>query len=352
MTGVLTFHKCINYGSYWQARCLVEGLRSFGVDAVILDHNSRRVDLQEWRCAFQPLLPARTARDDYPRYASKMRKFFDAFSRLPSSPSFPLEEPAEMEPVQIAVVGSDEVWNFRHPWYGGCPIFFGEGLKAGRVVSYGATFGNCTASHRLEGHWSARLGGFESISVRDRTSMQIVRDALGYEPRIVLDPCLLFPERIRSPHDAPTDRPYVAVYGHSFPEWFRTAVTGWARRNSSLVLSVGYRNDWADSQYIDAGPEEFAAVMAGAQSIATNFFHGCVFALVNERPFACALSSYRSNKIRDLLTLLGADRHIMAEADPCSAYEKTLGEPIDPAVGQRIAALRHSSAGYLKHAVL
>ena len=21
--GVLTFHRCINYGSYWQARCLV-----------------------------------------------------------------------------------------------------------------------------------------------------------------------------------------------------------------------------------------------------------------------------------------------------------------------------------------
>ena len=28
--GVLTFHRCINFGSYWQARCLVEGLRSRG----------------------------------------------------------------------------------------------------------------------------------------------------------------------------------------------------------------------------------------------------------------------------------------------------------------------------------
>ena len=28
--GVLTFHRCINYGSYWQARSLVEGLRSRG----------------------------------------------------------------------------------------------------------------------------------------------------------------------------------------------------------------------------------------------------------------------------------------------------------------------------------
>ena len=33
--GVLTFHRSINYGSYWQARCLVEGLAKRGLDAEI-----------------------------------------------------------------------------------------------------------------------------------------------------------------------------------------------------------------------------------------------------------------------------------------------------------------------------
>ena len=41
--GVLPFHDCINYGAYWQARCLADGLRSMGHDAVILDHRSWRV---------------------------------------------------------------------------------------------------------------------------------------------------------------------------------------------------------------------------------------------------------------------------------------------------------------------
>ena len=54
--GVLTFHRCINYGSYWQARCLVEGLRARGLDAVLLDHDSPRANRAEWRCAFQPML--------------------------------------------------------------------------------------------------------------------------------------------------------------------------------------------------------------------------------------------------------------------------------------------------------
>jgi hypothetical protein len=49
--GILTFHRCINYGSYWQARCLVEGLRARGHHAAILDHDSRRINIAEWKCA-------------------------------------------------------------------------------------------------------------------------------------------------------------------------------------------------------------------------------------------------------------------------------------------------------------
>src|SRR3546814_1913962 len=65
--GVLTFHRCINYGSYWQARCLVEGLRQRGHDAVLLDHDSPLVNRAEWRCALRPLLPTPTPKTDYPR---------------------------------------------------------------------------------------------------------------------------------------------------------------------------------------------------------------------------------------------------------------------------------------------
>ena len=40
--------------------------------------------------------------------------------------------------------------------------------------------------------------------------------------------------------------------------------------------------------------------MAAAESVATNFFHGCIFALLNNKPFACVGSAYRSNKLRGL----------------------------------------------------
>src|SRR6476469_4825025 len=96
--GVLTFHRCINYGSYWQARCLVEGLRARGHDAVILDHRSRRVDDAEWKCALQPVLPARVSPRDRLSYALKMVRFFRAFSALPLSPRFALDDPGAWTP--------------------------------------------------------------------------------------------------------------------------------------------------------------------------------------------------------------------------------------------------------------
>ena len=67
--GVLTFHRCINYGSYWQARCLVEAIAARGHDAVLLDHHSCAVTSREWRYAF----PAAHPRAVVPRGCGAIR---------------------------------------------------------------------------------------------------------------------------------------------------------------------------------------------------------------------------------------------------------------------------------------
>ena len=337
--GVLTFHRCINYGSYWQARCLVEGLRKRGHDAVLLDHQSSRINLAEWRCALRPVPEA--PRDA--RYRAKTRKFFAAFEALPLSPAFPLQAPEQSEPYDLVLVGSDEVWNLSHPWYGGKALFYGEGLRAGRIAAYAASFGN--QSGALDPYWSAQLSRFDAISVRDRNSQDIVETALGMRPPLVLDPVLQFAHLV--PKAAVDERPYALVYGHGFPDWLVRSATGWAQRCDLQLLSVGYDNSWADMQHIDAGPLEFAALMVGAAAVITNFFHGCVFAVINGKPFATAPSDYRFNKVRDLVAALGAEAHMVSEsADECR-YDHILTQPLDPLIARRIASLRAESEAYL-----
>ena len=353
--GILTFHRCINYGSYWQARCLAEGLRVTGHDVVILDHGSRRIDAAEWKCAFHPTLPSATPKADRPCYRRKIRRFLHAIDSLPLSGRFQLDHPVEMECVDVVVVGSDEVWNLFHPWYGGCALFYGDGLRAQRLVSYAASFGNYDASCGLAQVWAERLRMFERISVRDAHSRAIVENAIGVEPELVLDPCLQFPLEAGE-HDGEHGRDessgaYVAVYGHGFSAAFVAGVRRWARRKKLALVSIGYRNDWADRQWLDAGPLEFARCIAGAEAVATNFFHGCVFALAHGKPFVCEGSRYRWNKLRGLMAKVGGERHLLAEDTPADVYDGLLGEPLDPDIPQRIEQLRRSSQRYLERAL-
>lgn len=348
--GVLTFHRCFNYGSYWQARCLVEGLRAAGHDAELLDHDCDRVNRAEGRCLMQPALPTRSPRSDMPSYKRKGRKFLAAAAGLPLSPRFSLHAPEAAPRYRSIVVGSDEVWNFQHPWYGGKRIFFGGGLGAGRLVSYAASFGNHDAATGIDSYWSDMLGRFDSLSVRDANSRTLVEGALGGEPELVLDPVLLHPQAIRiREHREP--EPYALVYGHGFPGWLTAAVARWSRHRGLRLLSVGYRNDWADEQRLDAGPQDFADLMAGAEAVVTNFFHGCVFALANGKPWVSTPTAYRFNKIRDLAAALDANDHIVSEDVTDQRLDELLSAPLSPAVEDRITALRERSRAFLAAAL-
>jgi hypothetical protein len=349
--GVLTFHRCINYGSYWQARCLAEGLQQLGHNAVILDHESRRINIAEWKCAYRPVLPTDVPETDYSLYRQKIEKFFSVFDTLPLSPRFKLDDPALMEQYDVVVAGSDEVWNLYHPWYGKHPLFYGDDLKAKRLISYAASFGNYNASWGLEAQWADKLRNFEAISVRDENSRQIVKQALGIEPELVLDPCLQFdivPEERQSKY---WNEPYLALYGHNFTDSFAYEVRRWANENKLPVISIGYRNDWADEQWIAADPHDFAHFISRTEALATNFFHGCVFALRNQKPFVCESSSYRSIKVNGLMAKLGGEKHLVDENTPATVYNSRLTEPLSPAISKAISRLRQSSNAYIKRAL-
>lgn len=347
--GVLTFHKCINYGSYWQARCMVEALRARGHDVELLDHDSRCIRRAEVRCALQPKLPERTPRHELPIYAKKTRRFVEAIGELPLSQPFSLHEPEEGDKYDAIVVGSDEVWNFRHPWYGSKPIFWGEGLRTDRLVSYAASFGNHRAWDGIHPAWARKLGRFSAISVRDHNSWELVRQGTQREPQLVLDPCLLFPEPALQ--KARAGDPYALVYGYGFPTWLKTLARRWSYATGVRLVSVGYSNDFAHEQRIDEGPMEFAQIMSGASAVITNFFHGCVFSLLCGKPWASAPSDYRSIKIPDLAVTLGAEHRIVDSQTNDSRFAHLMDAPVQPAVETRMSGLRTSSQAYLDAAL-
>jgi hypothetical protein len=348
--GVATFHASINYGSYWQARCLVEGLRALGHDAVLMDHESREVRSRELRNAFQPELPQRTARRHLPALGRKVRAFAAAVAALPRSAPFPLDRPEEAEPFDAVVVGSDEVWNFSHPWFGGRELFFGEGVRAGRLVSYAASFGNHDSAWGIQPGWARRLERFDALSVRDANSRAIVQNATRRDPALVLDPCLAFADALPNAEASPQGR-YVLLYGHGLPEWLADAMRRRADRTGVRLVSVGYPHPLADEEAIDAGPLDFAQWIAGAEAVATSFFHGSVFALHYRRPLIAAASPYRRLKLEGLVSQLGAERHLVEPTIGDEAVDALLAAQPEASIADRIADERARSVAFLEEAL-
>jgi len=348
--GVLTFHKCINYGSYWQARCLVEALRARGHDAELLDHDCRNIRQAEVRCALQPKLPQRTPRLELRAYGAKVRRFIESISRLPMSRPFSLYEPEAAGNYDAIVVGSDEVWNFRHPWYGSKPIFFGEGLRSDRLISYAASFGNHGAWDGISDDWARKLSRFSAISVRDENSRQLVEHAVVRDAAMVLDPCLQFPEAVTSRFSTGVGD-YALVYGTLFPDWFARKMRRWADTTGVRLVSIGYSNGWADEQRIGCGPIEFARTVAGARSVITNYFHGCVFALMFGKPWIAVPSDYRAIKIPDLAALLGVEHRLVDEQTPAVDLADLLGASIGPNFAPSLVEHRSRSEAYLNAAL-
>ena len=348
--GILTFHKCINYGSSWQARCLAEGLGSDGASVELLDHDCPEVRRAELRCALRPTLPEPTPARHRSAYKAKARTFDQAFADLPLSHSFSLHDASALPAYDAVVVGSDEVWNLAHPWYSYKPLFYGEGLKTDRLLSYAASFGNYDAARGLDDFWSKKLATFSAISVRDDNSRTIVEGALGKQPPLVLDPCLQFADRIPRETQGGEGN-YALLYGHGFPDWLGPLARRWAAERGLKLRSIGYGNDHADEEWIDAGPLDFARAMAGAEAVITNFFHGCVFALVMNKPFVACVTPYRLNKVRDLTAKLGAERHLLREPPTAQQFAALLAEPPSAAIQRRIVELRGDGQAFL-HAAL
>jgi hypothetical protein len=85
--------------------------------------------------------------------------------------------------------------------------------------------------------------------------------------------------------------------------------------------------------------------------VATNFFHGCVFALRNRKPFLCENSAYRAIKIHDLLFALGGQQHLADADTPPAHCDALLSEPPAPSIEARIEAMRASSASFLRQSL-
>lgn len=374
--GIMSMQRIFNYGSSLQAYALRRMVETADPDAHV-----RFLD-------FAPGPPLLTSEDHgepprsrLGRTLAKVREYtavdapvadrlrFLNHKRSYATKYFPLvgipQAPDRDLTVDLQIIGSDEVFNCvqSNTNVGYSRDLFGHGSPAGRLVTYAASFGNTTLAKieqaGIRDDLAADLSRFEFLSVRDRNSAHVVEAITGRTPELHVDPVLAYDFASLEPR-IPTTRlfagKYIIVYGYAgrLDAEENRELRVYADRIGAKVLTLGGVQACGD-RFVDCNPFEVLAYFRDAEAVVTDTFHGTIFSIINDVPFATLIrpslgKAYgNEEKLSYLLEMFGLGSRRLGDATDLT---RLLAERPDTGSVQGILDReRHRTSEYLARVV-
>ena len=326
-TGILTYHRFINYGGLLQAYALKEALKKEGADAEVVDYrcayleNVGNSDLKDKRISNKRKLWKLAQFAQIRIKERKFGKFISAHLDV-SEPYLSIEELAKAaDDYDIMITGSDQVWNEKWPY--DRAYFLDFECPDSKKTSYAASLGDGGVPKDKEAYYRKCLAPFRAISVREEADREIIKRITGRDDIVVAtDPVLLLEKddwdkvaqrasgrlKKRISH-----KKYVLIYTVNEPQVLIRRAEAYARKKH---LSVVYLNPsplhggfWQFGTKIkDASPEDFVFAFKHAEAVFTNSFHGTAFSVIYEKKVFVETDSngHHNKRAADLLERLGA----------------------------------------------
>lgn len=305
---LITFHTPKNYGAVLQAYSLMSYLKNYSDDVEIIDYNTPALR------AKYPLKPKSKSIKQliynllmYSTYSQKKIKFekFDAFvsNKLSLTKRYESLEDLISDPPEADAVftGSDQVFNPSRIEEERKVFYLDFLPRSTQKIAYAASFGIKSIPADKENEITGYLKSFDSISVREGSGIDIVKDLSGKSAVEVLDPVFLndkkFWQNIALPYKEKFEN-YLFYYRlMSSSESDAVAQRIAKEKNLKLVVMTDGLIKWkADKILRDVGPEEFLYLMNNANYIVTDSFHGVAFSLIFEKQFTFSDMNDRTNE--------------------------------------------------------
>ena len=192
------------------------------------------------------------------------------------------------EDFDILMVNSDQTWNrFGYDMLDYGYLKFAEKWNVKKFV-YGASLGvnHWILNSREEKIAKELLKNFTGISIREQTSIDLVKSHFGITPEFVLDPTLLIDKKdyldlVKNfPNNKTINGNYIFTYG-----------LGRKKKKilNNLVLKASNVLNYKIYEYIlnkKINPiEDFIYYIANCKAVLTNSFHGTIFSMIFNKPF-------------------------------------------------------------------
>lgn len=354
---ILSMQQVKNYGSFLQAYSLKRNIESLGhsCDFINIVPGEQLGDYKISKFHKIKLLIQRLAGVDFIKRFKTIKTFQTRFSKE-FLPELGVKPGVNTEHYDVVVIGSDEVFNcVQVTWFGFSRQLFGDGLNADKVISYAGSFGATTVEKLsqlgIKDVVSDLLKKMNKISIRDANSFETVEMLTGTAPEKHLDPVLVYNYDHLIPQSVPL-KDYVIVY--TYPGRIKekkeiSAIKSFAKSKGLKLISIGHYFPWCDDVVIPH-PFEVLAYFKNASYVVTDTFHGSVFSIKYNKPFATIVRGMNNNKLSHLLNQFGLESRIVKCIEDLLTI---LDTPVDfTCVNKMIADETVRSVAYLKENIV
>lgn len=222
------------------------------------------------------------------------------------------------------ICGSDQIWNpyfksgFNDPGY-----FLAFAPANSLKIAYAPSFGCDDIPETARKTLPALLKDFNAISVREQSSVEIVRKYANRTAEHVLDPTLLRTDKqwrhiAKKPEGLPEH--YILSYRFAESDSTKQMIDRIAMETGLPVVSlplsaVAMKDDYYS--VFEAGPQEFVGLIDNASLVCTDSFHATVFSIIMKTPVCVFLresyenGSSMNSRIYSLLKMLRLESHII-----------------------------------------
>lgn len=354
--GIITFHHTTNYGATLQAYALCKVIEEYRYDVEIIDYRPYKTAINY----LGRLMPIKPIHGNYSKYkwesyfisyliqAWKMRRFLLSKLKLSQEKTYTKNGLAKFRnKYDVVVCGSDQIWHTKDRFSGGFdPSFFLDFIDSEKTkkISYAPSFGQTKNLEQNKQLISNLISEFDSVSVRDNNSLQLIEQNCGKTAKKVLDPTFLndFSEFKFTPK---IQQKYLLLYFISSytteqEEKIKSLLESIPKFKNLLIVSLARPSKIADVNLITIDPEEWVGYFRNAAYVITGSYHGTIFSLKFKRQFS-VFAQPDNVKIKDLLEDLNLESRILDYKETGSFYQQSINidyEPVHEILGDKIIA--------------
>ena len=345
--GIVTFSHANNLGALLQAYALQQTLSQLGADAEFISFRATQgEDLlsREGKYTKYPRLEARF--QEIQAYKRKRDFKFDEFRKNYLKVSDPYSK-SDREGLNRNydgfIAGSDQVWNCEIPDVDG--RYFLSFAQSDKKLAYAASFGLRQLPEVVKERYASYLCDFKAISVRERTGKNIIKDLIGRDVPVCLDPTFLLPGGQWEKLAAACENDafvllYLADYDAQLLSGAKQAACAMGLKLKVVTASFHFLKQ--PETWYGTGVTDFVSLVKKAVVVFTNSFHGTALSIIFRKEFlvspACAVSA-RGSRLTDLLESLGLSGRMALESPQPVNWEQ---------VEQRLEPMKNPSIAYLK----